>query len=201
LEPLFLCVVERCCRRRGCTREFRNRCSFCAQDNSAKKFRPFTLCEDWISAALFWNGYSQVNALGHTELKKIAFDRLYRLPINGQKLGFQPSCIDVKILVRGGCDEPEQDGFPSMNGNDFRIIERATVRKEGVVLYVNVRFGRPDDCSNKSLLLIVPFLSSDFVGRRTAHASRHFPRSTSLHFFFRWVALPGAGLRFALKPL
>src|SRR5262249_54199712 len=78
-------------------------------------------------------------------------------------------------------------GFPGTNGNDFGIIKRATVRKQGIVLYVDVRLGRADDCSSKSLLLIVPLLSDNLGGRRSAHASRHFPSIRGLHLFFSLI--------------
>src|SRR5207248_8805626 len=68
---LFLSVVERCSRDSSCTRELRNRCSLCDQDDSAQQFRPFTLCENRISAALFWDCYLEVKALRHAELEKL----------------------------------------------------------------------------------------------------------------------------------
>src|SRR5882724_198477 len=77
----------------------------------------------------------------------------------------QSSSVDIKILAGGRSDEAEQYGFSSMNGNDFRVIKRPTVCKEGIVLNVNVRPGRPQGCSNKPLLLIVPLLSDEFDRR------------------------------------
>src|SRR5205823_5578261 len=100
-KPLFLSVVERCSRDSSCTRELRNRCSLCDQDDSAQQFRPFTLCDNRISAALFWDCYLEVKALRHAELEKIALNRLHRFPINREDLSFQGTCVDIKILIGG----------------------------------------------------------------------------------------------------
>ena len=120
----------------ACAREeiFSALCARCGQEKSGAPDIALALRQDWVSTGLSRQHEKNVEALRHRHAEAPPANRLNGVAIDRYDRALQSAKVDVEGARGGTIDDPQPNTASALDCDNLRILERAIVGKERVVL-------------------------------------------------------------------